>query len=203
MKNYIVSIVLVLGMNVFSQTKPTTSTTTTTTTTTKTTKTETKPAGTQTKPASTKTTTTTTTKSTKPASTTTKSKSTKPKSTKSTSKKSTTTTKPGDKVVKKALYTPKEREQTRQNFINEIQQIGMSPAVEAQYEVIVKKHWERIKAANKDRTLTKTEATEYVNRVINEQNSELQAILTPGEYDKHMLIMKRYQNSVLYRIEQQ
>src|SRR4030095_16354136 len=99
--------------------------------------------------------------------------------------------------------TPKEREQTIQNFTNDIEQIGMSPAIEAQYKAIVKKNWERIIAANKDRTLTKTEATEYVNRVINEQNSELQAILTVGEYDKHMLIMNRYQNSVLYRIEQQ
>ena len=109
----------------------------------------------------------------------------------------------GDDVVNKALYTPAERESTRKNFIKEVDQIDMSPEIRAQYTAIVQKHWSRIRTANNERKLTKDQATDYVNRVIREQNSEVNRILTVEQYNKHELIMNRYQNSVLYRIERQ
>jgi len=109
----------------------------------------------------------------------------------------------GEQVVTKPLYTTKEKEKTRKNFIKDVDSIGMSPEIKAQYTAIVKKHWARIEEANKDRNLTKDQATEYVNKVIKDQNLEIQPILTVEQYTKHIYIMNRYHNSVLYRIEQQ
>ena len=109
----------------------------------------------------------------------------------------------GDKVVKKALYSKEEKESTRKNFRKEIETIGMSPDVKTKYTAIVEKHIARITTANKDRKMTKSQATDYVNRVIKEQNQEIEAILTSEQYKKHKLIMNRYQNSILYRIQAQ
>lgn len=185
MKNLILSMVLVLSISVFAQNKPTT-TTTTTTKKTETTTTETKPA------------TTTQSKST----TTKTKKQTKPKSKKSKSTAKTKKPKSGDQVVDKALYSEKEKEKARKNFYKEIDSIGMSPEVKKEYTAIVKKHWARIQGARKGSKLTKDAATEYVNQVIRDQNSEIQRILNVDQFKKHEVIMDKYQNSVLYRIEQ-
>lgn len=115
----------------------------------------------------------------------------------------TTTTSPNDKVVKKALYTTKEKEKIRKDFLKEIDKIGMSPDVKTKYLAIIDKHTDRLKATNKDRKLTKSQAKYNINKIINQQNSQVQRILTVNQYKKHLSIINRYQNSMIYRVEKQ
>lgn len=112
-------------------------------------------------------------------------------------------TKPEEKIVKKALYTDKERAQARKNFAKDVEKIGMKPDVKKQYMAIIDKNAERLRASNKDRKLTKKQATDYVNKVMAEQDQAVKHILTVEQFKKHESITNRYQNSALYRIEKQ
>lgn len=106
-----------------------------------------------------------------------------------------------DKVVTKTLYTPKEKEEIRKKFLKEVDEIGLSPEIKTKYLAIVSKFNEKIKVVNKDRKLTQSQFTTKVNKIIKDQNQEIKSILTPDEYAKHKLIINRYQNSIIYRIE--
>jgi len=114
---------------------------------------------------------------------------------------SETKTGTGDKVVTKSLYNTKEKEEIRKKYLKEVDEIGLSPELKTKYLSIVSKYNEKLKVVNKDRKLTQSQLTTEVNKIINEQNEQIKSILTPDEYEKHKLIINRYQNSINYRIE--
>ncbi len=117
--------------------------------------------------------------------------------------KPTTETPSSEKVVKKALYTKKEKEKARKEFLKAVDTMGLAPNVKTEYLAIIEKHTARLKAVNKDRKLTKSQATHYVNTVMEEQNLEVQRVLTVDQYRNHLVIADRYQSSIIYRIEKQ
>ncbi|ESU26492.1 hypothetical protein FLJC2902T_24630 [Flavobacterium limnosediminis JC2902] len=106
-----------------------------------------------------------------------------------------------DKVVTKRLYTEKEVEKIRQNYRKEVKTIGMSPAVEKKYAKIVTDYTKKLSDVNRDRTKTREQYIASVNRIVREQNSKIQKILTPTQYKRHLIIYNPYAESARYRIE--
>jgi negative regulator of replication initiation len=112
-------------------------------------------------------------------------------------KKNTTVNKP----VTNTLYSPKEKEEIKKTFLKEIDQIGMSPVVKTKYLETINKYSEKLKAVNKDKSISNTELTTKANKLIKDQNQEIKKLLTPDQYKKHKIIYNRFQNSINYRIE--
>lgn len=112
-------------------------------------------------------------------------------------KKNTSVTKP----VTNTLYSPKEKEEIKKTFLKEIDQIGMSPVVKSKYLETINSYSEKLKAVNKDKSVSNTELTTKTNKLIKDQNQEIKKILTPDQYKKHKIIYNRFQNSINYRIE--
>ena len=112
-------------------------------------------------------------------------------------KKNTTVNKP----VTNTLYSPKEKEEIKKTFLKEIDQIGMSPVVKTKYLETINKYSEKLKAVNKDKSVSNTELTTKANKLIKDQNQEIKKLLTPDQYKKHKIIYNRFQNSINYRIE--
>jgi hypothetical protein len=112
-------------------------------------------------------------------------------------KKNTTVTKPATNT----LYSPKEKEEIKKTFLKEIDQIGMSPVVKTKYLETINKYSEKLKAVNKDKSISNTELTTKANKLIKDQNQEIKKLLTPDQYKKHKIIYNRFQNSINYRIE--
>jgi len=108
-----------------------------------------------------------------------------------------------EKIVKKALYTEKEKEVIRKNFRSDVAKIKMTPETKTKYLEIIDKNLARIQATNKDRNLTQAQASFNINKIIEQQNNDVKAILSPEQYKKHKMMMDRFQNSMNYRIEKQ
>ena len=85
--------------------------------------------------------------------------------------------------------------------MKEIDQIGMSPVVKTKYLETINKYSEKLKAVNKDKSISNTELTTKANKLIKDQNQEIKKLLTPDQYKKHKIIYNRFQNSINYRIE--
>jgi hypothetical protein len=107
-----------------------------------------------------------------------------------------------NKAVTNTLYTPKEKEDIKKRFLNEIEEIDMSPTVKSKYLEIINKNSEKLKAINKERSVSQTEISTRANKIIKDQNQEIKKILTPDQYKKHKIIYNKYQNSINYRIQQ-
>ena len=106
-----------------------------------------------------------------------------------------------NKPVTNTLYSPKEKEEIKKTFLKEIDQIGMSPVVKTKYLETINKYSEKLKAVNKDKSISNTELTTKANKLIKDQNQEIKKLLTPDQYKKHKIIYNRFQNSINYRIE--
>ena len=106
-----------------------------------------------------------------------------------------------NKPVTNTLYSPKEKEEIKKTFLKEIDQIGMSPVVKTKYLETINNYSEKLKAVNKDKSISNTELTTKANKLIKDQNQEIKKLLTPDQYKKHKIIYNRFQNSINYRIE--
>lgn len=106
-----------------------------------------------------------------------------------------------EKVVTKRLYTEKEAEKIRQEYRKNVKTIGMSAEVQKKYTKIITDYTKKLTYINKDRSQTREQYIAKVDRVIREQNSKIQKILTPNQYKKHLIIYNPFAESVRYRIE--
>ncbi|UOK42056.1 MULTISPECIES: hypothetical protein [Flavobacterium] len=105
------------------------------------------------------------------------------------------------KVVTKKLYTEKEVEKIRKNYQKEVKTIGMSAEVQKKYAKIINNYTTKLSYINKDRTKTKEQYRASVDRIVREQNSKIQKILTPTQYKRHLIIYNPIWESAKYRIE--
>lgn len=112
----------------------------------------------------------------------------------------TTPEQSSDKIVSKTLYTKKERKSARKDFLRDVDSLGLTPEVKTQYLDIIQKNVTRMKATNNDNNLTQEQAIQITRDVFRQQNDEVSRILTPDQYRKHMTIVKRYEESIIYRI---
>jgi hypothetical protein len=108
-----------------------------------------------------------------------------------------------DPVLKKALYTKTEKQQSKKNFHQQVDKIGMSPDKKSKYLAIVDKYSSKVTDVNKSRKLTKSQCTNYINTSFQSLNQEIKPLLTPEQYNKHKLIADAFQNSILNRIKKQ
>ena len=108
-----------------------------------------------------------------------------------------------DPIVKKALYTKTEKEKSKKHFHQDVEKIGMSPEKKTKYLSIVDKYIGKIIDVNKSRKLTKSQCTNYVNSNFKSLNQDVRRLLPPEQYNKHILIANRFQNSILNRIKKQ
>lgn len=118
----------------------------------------------------------------------------------------TQTTKPKtqtdkSKVVTKKLYTEKEVAKIRENYKKEVKTIRMSSAVEKKYAKIISDYTNKLSYINRDRTKTREQYRAGVDKIVREQNSKIQKILTPEQYKRHLIIYNPIWESAKYRIE--
>ncbi|HSD15526.1 MAG TPA: hypothetical protein VLB74_12820 [Flavobacterium sp.] len=106
-----------------------------------------------------------------------------------------------DKVVTKKLYTEKEIVKIKENYQKEVKTIGMSAAVQKKYAKIISDYTNKLSYVNKDRTKTKEQYRASVDKIVREQNSKIQKILTPNQYKRHLIIYNPIWESAKYRIE--
>ena len=106
-----------------------------------------------------------------------------------------------NKAPSNTLYSTKEKDEIKKRFLNEIEDIEMTSTVKSKYLEIINKNSEKLKAINKDRSISNTEIATRANAIIKNQNQDIIKILTPDQYNKHKIIYNKYQNSINYRVD--
>ena len=115
--------------------------------------------------------------------------------------KTTTKINNDQKVVTKNLYTIKEKEKIAQNFYKDVEKLGLSPEVKKQYLELVNATSTKLKYINHDRGRTREQIKASSDKIFNDQNIKIKSLLTFKQYQNHLLIYNRLQESIKFRAD--